>query len=46
MKPTEVKLQYVKLRAEGKSYSFIVEALNISKSTCSKFFNYFKIILI
>lgn len=36
MKPTEVKLQYVKLRAEGKSYSFIVEALNISKSTCSK----------
>ena len=36
MKPTDLKLEYIKLRAEGKSYSFIVEALHISKSTCTK----------
>lgn len=36
MKPTELKTEYVKLRAEGKSYSFIAQQLHISKSTCSK----------
>lgn len=36
MKPAELKTEYVTLRAEGKSYSFIAEQLHISKSTCSK----------
>lgn len=36
MKPTETKQEYIKLRAEGKSYSFIAEQLHISKSTCTK----------
>lgn len=36
MKPTELKQEYIRLRAEGKSYSFIAETLHISKSTCSK----------
>lgn len=36
MKPTELKQQYIQLRAEGKSYSFIAEQLHISKSTCTK----------
>lgn len=35
MKPTETKLEYVKARAEGKSYSTIQEELGISKATCS-----------
>ena len=36
MKPTELKQQYIQLRAEGKSYSFIAEQLHIYKSTCTK----------
>lgn len=35
MKTTEKKLEYVKARAEGKSYSAISKELGISKSTCS-----------
>lgn len=36
MKPQELKKEYVRLRAEGKSYSVIAEQLHISKSTCTK----------
>lgn len=36
MKPTEAKQEYIRLRAEGKSYSFIAEQLHVSKSTCTK----------
>lgn len=36
MKPAELKKEYVRLRAEGKSYSVICEQLHISKSTCTK----------
>ena len=36
MKPAELKKEYIRLRAEGKSYSFICEQLHISKSTCTK----------
>lgn len=36
MKPQEIKQEYIKLRAEGKSYSFIADKLHISKSTCTK----------
>lgn len=35
MKPQEQKTEFIKLRAEGKSYSYIADALHISKSTCS-----------
>ena len=35
MKPQETKTEFIKLRAEGKSYSYIAEALHISKSTCT-----------
>lgn len=35
MKPQETKTEYVRLRAEGRSYSYIADKLNISKSTCS-----------
>lgn len=35
MKPQEQKTEFVRLRAEGKSYSVIARALNISKGTCS-----------
>lgn len=35
MKPQEQKTEFIKLRAEGKSYSYIAETLHISKSTCS-----------
>lgn len=35
MKPQETKREFIKLRAEGRSYSYIAEALHISKSTCS-----------
>jgi len=35
MKPQEEKAEFIKLRAEGKSYSFIANALHISKSTCT-----------
>lgn len=36
MKPAELKKEYIRLRAEGNSYSFICEQLHISKSTCTK----------
>ena len=36
MKPQELKMQYVQLRAEGKSYEQIARELNISKSTCTE----------
>lgn len=36
MKPAEIKNEYIRLRASGKSYSFIADRLHISKSTCSK----------
>ena len=36
MKPAEIKKEYIRLRAEGKSYSVIAEQLHISKSTCTK----------
>lgn len=35
MKTTEKKLDYIRLRAEGHSYSSIAKELGISKSTCS-----------
>lgn len=35
MKDTETKLAFVKLRAEGKSYSTITKELGIAKATCS-----------
>ena len=35
MKPQEQKQEYIRLRAEGKSYSYIADKLHISKSTCS-----------
>ena len=35
MKPTELKQEYIQLRAEGRSYSYIADKLHISKSTCS-----------
>jgi len=34
MKPTELKQQYVLLRADGRSYDYIAKELHISKSTC------------
>ena len=36
MKPTELKQDFIRLRAEGRSYSYIAERLHISKSTCVK----------
>lgn len=36
MKPRELKKEYVRLRAEGNSYSAIAEQLHISKGTCTK----------
>lgn len=36
MKPTEIKQEFIRMRAEGKSYSFIAKELHISKSTCTK----------
>ena len=35
MNPHEKKLEFIRLRAEGGSYSQIAKALSISKSTCS-----------
>lgn len=35
MKPRELKKEYVRLRAEGNSYSTIAAQLHISKSTCA-----------
>lgn len=36
MKPAELKTEYIRLRAEGKSYSAICEQLHIAKATCTK----------
>lgn len=36
MKPSELKQEFIRLRAENKSYSYIADKLHISKSTCSK----------
>jgi len=35
MKPQDMKAEFIRLRAEGRSYSFIADALHISKSTCT-----------
>lgn len=35
MKPNKSKAEFIKLRAEGRSYSYIAEELSISKSTCT-----------
>lgn len=35
MKPQETKAEFIRMRAEGRSYDYIVKNLNISKSTCS-----------
>lgn len=35
MKPAELKQEYIRLRAEGRSYSYIADKLHISKSTCT-----------
>lgn len=36
MRPQEDKTEFIRLRAEGKSYAAISEELHISKDTCSK----------
>lgn len=36
MEAQDKKTEYIKLRAEGRSYSYIAEQLHISKSTCTK----------
>ena len=36
MKPAELKQEYIRLRGEGRSYSYITQELHISKSTCTK----------
>ena len=35
MKPQEQKTEFIRLRAEGKSYSVIADTLHISKGTCT-----------
>lgn len=35
MKPQEVKDNFIAMRAQGKSYSYIADKLHISKSTCT-----------
>ena len=42
MKTQEQRTEFIKLRAEGKSYTFIAGALNISKSTCTGWEREFK----
>lgn len=36
MKPTEKKTEFIRLRAEGKSYGYIAKELGMSKDTCSR----------
>ena len=36
MKPQDQKADFIRLRAEGKSYTVIGKELNIAKDTCSK----------
>ena len=42
MKPQEMKAEFIRLRAEGQSYSRIAETLQISKSTCTAWEREFK----
>jgi len=35
LKPQETKIEFIRLRAEGRSYSYIADTLHISKSTCT-----------
>lgn len=42
MKSQETKTEFIKLRAEGKSFNHIAETLHISKSTCSAWETEFK----
>lgn len=35
MKPQGTKTEFIRLRAEGRSYNYIADKLHISKSTCS-----------
>jgi len=35
LKPQEQKTEFIRLRAEGRSYSYIADTLHISKSTCT-----------
>jgi len=35
LKPQETKTEFIRLRAEGRSYSYIADTLHISKSTCT-----------
>lgn len=35
MKPQEMKLDFIRMRAEGQSYEKIAQALHISKATCT-----------
>jgi len=35
LKPQEQKAEFIRLRAEGRSYSYIADTLHISKSTCT-----------
>lgn len=39
MKPQETKADFIRLRAEGRSYNYIANTLHISKSTCSSWEN-------
>ncbi len=36
MKPQDTKAEFIRLRAEGRSYSYIADTLHISKATCSE----------
>lgn len=36
MKTTDKKLEFIRLRAEGKSYRAIEETIGVSRSTCSE----------
>lgn len=42
MKPQEQRLDFIRLRAEGKSYTVISKELNIAKDTCSRWEQEFK----
>lgn len=42
MKPQDQKTEFIRLRAEGKSYTAIAEQLHISKSTCTAWEREFK----
>ena len=42
MAPLEAKTEFIRMRAEGKSYRKIAEALHISRSTCGEWEQEFK----